>query len=208
MCVCYHQQVRHHLNAGNIDVILDPAIKVPRPSFDAVWKVADTAMKCVEPKSLNRPTMSEVVQDLQVALNMVDPSISNSNSQFSENSNAHQIPVSMPVPRWLVSLEYSYWCDHSCKQHTWCSMFSLSCACVVLIEFEECVFWKLTYTIVKFLEGFYKTMQWLPPTTPFSLRKYRAWAALTLEKVVDLYPEGPKRRSDWWRLAHKKINTC
>jgi len=36
--------------------------------MEAIWKVADVAMQSVEPKGVHRPTMTEVVQELQGAL--------------------------------------------------------------------------------------------------------------------------------------------
>lgn len=57
---------------GNIDGILAPEVRAsrPRPNQEALWKVADIALQCVEPASIHRPTMTIVVQDLQQAVNM------------------------------------------------------------------------------------------------------------------------------------------
>jgi hypothetical protein len=41
-------------------------------TLDSVWKVVDIAMQSVEPKSINRPTMRKVVDELQQALAMTD----------------------------------------------------------------------------------------------------------------------------------------
>ena len=48
-------------------MILDPALKSlgPVPSEDVLWKFAEIAIQCVEPKSIHRPTLSEVIQELR-----------------------------------------------------------------------------------------------------------------------------------------------
>lgn len=61
-------QVRERLLAGDIDNILDPAVKASNPNLDGLWKVAEVAMNCVKPKGVHRPIMSEVVQELRAAL--------------------------------------------------------------------------------------------------------------------------------------------
>jgi hypothetical protein len=60
--------VRSNLQAGNIDKILDPIVKASNPQLDALWKVAEIAIQCVEPKSIHRPTMTKVVEELRAAL--------------------------------------------------------------------------------------------------------------------------------------------
>lgn len=90
-------QVRLKLEEGNINDILYPAIRAARPNHEALWKVAETAMYCVEPKSVNRPTMSKVVQDLQVALQMSGPTAYDSSSM--DSSGPYREHVAMPGPR-------------------------------------------------------------------------------------------------------------
>ncbi|CAK9267603.1 unnamed protein product [Sphagnum jensenii] len=60
--------VRSNLQAGNIDKILDPIVKASNPQLDALWKVAEIAIQCVEPKSIHRPTMTKVVEELRAAV--------------------------------------------------------------------------------------------------------------------------------------------
>lgn len=43
-------------------------MKASNPNPDGLWKVAEVAMNCVEPKGVHRPVMSEVVQELRAAL--------------------------------------------------------------------------------------------------------------------------------------------
>jgi hypothetical protein len=52
---------------------LDPKLRQAlSATLDSVWKVVDIAMQSVEPKSINRPTMREVVDELRQALTMTD----------------------------------------------------------------------------------------------------------------------------------------
>ncbi|CAN5965854.1 unnamed protein product [Sphagnum jensenii] len=60
--------VRSNLQVGNIDKILDPIVKASNPQLDGLWKVAEIAIQCVEPKSIHRPTMTKVVEELRAAL--------------------------------------------------------------------------------------------------------------------------------------------
>jgi hypothetical protein len=46
---------------------------VPTPNLDALWKVTEIALQCVEPKSIHRPTMTTVLQELHLAANLEDP---------------------------------------------------------------------------------------------------------------------------------------
>lgn len=53
-----------------MDVIMSPAIKASTPNRAALWKFADIAMECVEPKGQHRPTMAHVVQEIRIAINI------------------------------------------------------------------------------------------------------------------------------------------
>ncbi|CAK9237931.1 unnamed protein product [Sphagnum troendelagicum] len=61
---------RINLQEGNINKILDPIVKVSNPNLDALWKVAEIAIQCVEPKAIHRPIMTKVVEELRIAINL------------------------------------------------------------------------------------------------------------------------------------------
>lgn len=61
-------QIRESLHNNNIHSILDPMVEASNSNIEVVWKVAEIAMQSVEPKSVHRPTMSKVVQELHDAL--------------------------------------------------------------------------------------------------------------------------------------------
>ena len=58
-----------------MEAILDPGVKasMPTPNQDGVSKVVEIALQCVEPKSINRPTMTTVLQQLRRAEILEDP---------------------------------------------------------------------------------------------------------------------------------------
>ncbi|CAK9212168.1 unnamed protein product, partial [Sphagnum troendelagicum] len=60
--------VQINLQEGNINKILDPIVKASNPKLDSVWKVAEIAVQCVEPKAIHRPIMTKVVEELQAAI--------------------------------------------------------------------------------------------------------------------------------------------
>ncbi|CAK9266660.1 unnamed protein product [Sphagnum jensenii] len=60
--------VQFNLQEGNINKILDPIVKASNPNLDAIWKVAEIAIQCVEPKAIHRPIMTKVVEELRVAI--------------------------------------------------------------------------------------------------------------------------------------------
>ncbi|KAH9536299.1 hypothetical protein CY35_17G100100 [Sphagnum magellanicum] len=76
--------VRSNLQVGNIDKILDPIVKASNPQLDALRKVIEIAIQCVEPKSIHRPTMTKVVEELRVAL-VLQEGLNPSLSEYSPN---------------------------------------------------------------------------------------------------------------------------
>ena len=85
-------QVRKSLELGNIEAILDPSIKKWNPNMESVWKVAELAIWCVEPKGIHRPFMRDVVRELREAwdLEMKDKKTHSSNSQPTSNSDGYE----------------------------------------------------------------------------------------------------------------------
>ena len=61
----YNDKVRTSLQAGDIDSILDPAVRRCQPNMDSVWKMAEIAIQSVKPKRLHRPSMDIVVEELR-----------------------------------------------------------------------------------------------------------------------------------------------
>jgi len=79
-------------------------VTASNPNMDVILKVAEIAMQSVEPKAVHRPTMTEVVQELQAALTIEEismPSLLNSEQPFetSNYSSGSYGPTSYPTPR-------------------------------------------------------------------------------------------------------------
>lgn len=87
---CCYVQVRASLAQGNIEAILDPAVRASHPNVDALWKVAEIALQSVEPRSKHRPTINEVVLELTGAT-ALEGSASNDSSygNFSSSAEIH-----------------------------------------------------------------------------------------------------------------------
>ena len=56
-----------HIESGDIQGIIDPMI---RDEYDiqAMWKIAEKALMCVQPHGNMRPSISEVLKDVQDAI--------------------------------------------------------------------------------------------------------------------------------------------
>ncbi|CAI7775612.1 unnamed protein product [Closterium sp. NIES-54] len=61
---------RKHLQQGDIEAIVDPTLPPSEFLIDAMWKVAEVGILCVEPMGINRPSISEVVRELGEAVAM------------------------------------------------------------------------------------------------------------------------------------------
>jgi len=69
MLVSLMEQMRPLLAAGNIKEVVDPRLG-ENYNLECMWKVAELGMTCVEPRAFNRPTMTDVVEELQDAFAM------------------------------------------------------------------------------------------------------------------------------------------
>lgn len=58
---------RSHLESGNIDAIIDASLDTGY-DLQSVWKIAEAGIMCVEPKGAQRPTISEVLKEIQDAI--------------------------------------------------------------------------------------------------------------------------------------------
>lgn len=58
---------RSHIESGNIDAIIDESLD-PGYDLQSVWKIAEAGIMCVKPKGAQRPTISEVLKEIQDAI--------------------------------------------------------------------------------------------------------------------------------------------
>ena len=74
---------------GNIESIVDPRMH-GNYDVNSVWKATDVALKCTAVTSTQRPTMTEVVAQLQECLQLEDGRASNMNSGFYTSGSSNQ----------------------------------------------------------------------------------------------------------------------
>jgi hypothetical protein len=67
-------------------MILDPVVQTSNATRDALWKVVDVALRSVEPKSVHRPTMGEVVDELRQAVTMANDLPTNLQKMSNHNT--------------------------------------------------------------------------------------------------------------------------
>ncbi len=93
--------MRFNLQEGNINKILDPIVTASNPNFDAIWKVTEIAIQCVEPKAIHRPIMTKVVEELRAAITFQEGNALPSNYSHSmideiQNQSGSQIMLMSP----------------------------------------------------------------------------------------------------------------
>jgi hypothetical protein len=94
--------VRFNLQEGNINKILHPIVKASNPNLGAIWKVAEIAIQCVEPKAIHRPIMTKVVEELRVAItfqegNALPSNYSHSMTYEIQNQSGPQMVLVSPL---------------------------------------------------------------------------------------------------------------
>ena len=84
-------QARTRLQAGEVEAIVDPTLSPSEYLLDAMWKVAEVGILCVEPMGMNRPSISDVVRELSeaVAMELARPPAGrgNSNVLYSQSGS-------------------------------------------------------------------------------------------------------------------------
>jgi hypothetical protein len=66
-------------------------------NLECMWKIAELGMMCVEPQSVNRPTITDVVHEIQDAI-AVEETVQTPMLPFSLQSAAARSPISNPSP--------------------------------------------------------------------------------------------------------------
>eukprot|EP00850_Spirogloea_muscicola_P007881 SM000041S15440 [mRNA] locus=s41:131253:137158:+ [translate_table: standard] len=84
----FYNEARPNLQRGNLKGIVDPTLGEDY-SLEAMWKVAEVGIMCVEPVGDNRPSMSDVVKELKEAASIElggNRSRGTSNVTFSDSA--------------------------------------------------------------------------------------------------------------------------
>jgi hypothetical protein len=86
-------QAKRHYRESKIDEIVDPSIKGGYHA-EAVWRVMEAALLCVEPYAAYRPCMADIVRELEDALiieNNASEYMKSLDSLGASNSNRFSI---------------------------------------------------------------------------------------------------------------------
>ncbi|KAG8079198.1 hypothetical protein GUJ93_ZPchr0007g2995 [Zizania palustris] len=86
--------VKSFYESGDIEAIVDPSLSVRGRYKDvhSVWKVAETAVRCIDADPRRRPSMAEVVKDIQEAIALERPPLpSERGSCFSPATGASTV---------------------------------------------------------------------------------------------------------------------
>ena len=66
-------QAKFYYESGDIEAVVDPAISGEYRDVHSVWKVAETAVRCIDADARRRPCMAEVVKEVQEAMALERP---------------------------------------------------------------------------------------------------------------------------------------
>ncbi|KAK7267605.1 hypothetical protein RIF29_20283 [Crotalaria pallida] len=102
------QWAKLHIESGDIQGIIDPAL---RSNYDlqSMWKIAEKALMCVQPHGHMRPSISEVLKEIQDAISIERESGGNSD-EFSRNSihsSIHMGSMDLGIAENFVSIDES-----------------------------------------------------------------------------------------------------
>uniref|UniRef100_A0A453GY85 Protein kinase domain-containing protein n=1 Tax=Aegilops tauschii subsp. strangulata TaxID=200361 RepID=A0A453GY85_AEGTS len=64
---------KFYYESGDIEAVVDPAISGEYRDVHSVWKVAETAVRCIDADARRRPCMAEVVKEVQEAIALERP---------------------------------------------------------------------------------------------------------------------------------------
>lgn len=60
-------QAKSYIEKGNVEAVVDPALQDDY-DLQSVWKIAEIAIMCVKPHGAQRPSISEVLKEIQQAI--------------------------------------------------------------------------------------------------------------------------------------------
>ncbi|XP_008792358.2 probable LRR receptor-like serine/threonine-protein kinase At1g67720 [Phoenix dactylifera] len=59
---------KFYYESGEIEAIIDPSLQNDYNDIQSVWKIAEVAVKCIDSQTGNRPSISEVLKEIQEAI--------------------------------------------------------------------------------------------------------------------------------------------
>ncbi|KAL5546232.1 hypothetical protein UlMin_005919 [Ulmus minor] len=84
------QWAKLHIESGDIQGIIDPSLH-NKYDIQSMWKIAEKALMCVQPHGYMRPSISEVLKEIQDAISMEKDSttLREGNSDDTSRNSAH-----------------------------------------------------------------------------------------------------------------------
>lgn len=64
----FYGQAKLHIESGDIQGIIDPSLH--EYDIQSMWKIAEKALMCVQPHGSMRPSISEVIKEIQDAISI------------------------------------------------------------------------------------------------------------------------------------------
>ncbi|CAL0321375.1 unnamed protein product [Lupinus luteus] len=90
------QWAKLHIESGDIQGIIDPALQ-DNYNLQSMWKIAEKALMCVQPHGHLRPSMSEVVKEIQDAISIEKQSMRTSDEMSSNSMHSSMNTGSMDL---------------------------------------------------------------------------------------------------------------
>lgn len=78
-------QAKFHIENGDIQGIIDPCLGDDY-DIQSMWKIAEKALMCVQPHANTRPSMSEVIKEIQDAIAIEKGGEGGSSDEISRTS--------------------------------------------------------------------------------------------------------------------------
>ncbi|KAF9597884.1 hypothetical protein IFM89_022096 [Coptis chinensis] len=96
-CFVGHTEAKLHIQSGDIQGIIDPSLR-NEFNIQSVWKIAEKAMMCVQPHGSMRPSISEVLKEIQDSIlieRVAEASREGNSDDISRNSLRSSINTGM-----------------------------------------------------------------------------------------------------------------
>jgi hypothetical protein len=94
----FNTQARDNIENGNIHAIIDKSLE-PTYNIQSVWKITEVALLCVKQRGLERPSISEVLKEIQEAI-LIEQKASTSRVEsidiFARNSQGSSSQFDIP----------------------------------------------------------------------------------------------------------------
>lgn len=102
----FDTQAKPHIRNSRVEEIVDPGIKGSYHA-EAMWRVVEVALACVEPYSTYRPCMADIVRELEDAFIIENNASEYMKSIESWGSNRYSLERPIVMPSSTITTEVS-----------------------------------------------------------------------------------------------------